>query len=52
MAFVVIAGYIVEVSPPVKKLVVALAAIPKMPKSAVAYIAFMVMTAPVIKLGL
>ena len=45
MAFVVIAGYIVAVSPPVKKLVFILAAVPKTPRFAVAYVAFMVMIA-------
>jgi len=51
MAFVVIAGYIVAVSPPVKRLVIALAAVPKTPKFAVAYVAFMVMTASLLSWG-
>lgn len=51
MAFVVIGGYIVAVSPPVKKLVVALAAYPKSPKIAVAYVAFMAMIASLLSWG-
>ena len=51
MAFVVIAGYIVAVSPPVKKLVVMLAAVPKTPRFAVAYVAFMVMIASLLSWG-
>ena len=51
MAFVVIGGYIVAVSPPVKKLVVALAAYPKSPKIAVAYVAFMAMVASLLSWG-
>lgn len=51
MAFVVIGGYIVAVSPPVKKLVARLASFPKTPKSAVAYVAFMAMAASLISWG-
>jgi len=51
MAFVVIAGYIVAVSPPVKKLVIKLAEVPKTPKFAVAYVAFMVMIASLLSWG-
>ncbi|MBP2645265.1 MAG: Short chain fatty acid transporter [Firmicutes bacterium] len=51
MAFVVIAGYIVAVSPPVKKLVIILAAVPKTPRFAVAYVAFMVMVSSLISWG-
>jgi short-chain fatty acids transporter len=51
MAFVVIGGYIVAVSPPVKKLVAGLASFPKTPKGAVAYVAFMAMAASLISWG-
>jgi short-chain fatty acids transporter len=51
MAFVVIGGYIVAVSPPVKRLVVALAVFPKTPKVAVAYVAFMAMIASLLSWG-
>ena len=51
MAFVVIGGYIVAVAPPVKKLVVALATVPKTPKFAVAYVAFMAMMASLLSWG-
>lgn len=51
MAFIVIGGYIVAVAPPVKKLVVALAGVPKTPKFAVAYVAFMAMVASLLSWG-
>jgi short-chain fatty acids transporter len=51
MAFVVIGGYIVAVSPPVKKLVARLASFPKTPKGAVAYVAFMAMVASLLSWG-
>jgi short-chain fatty acids transporter len=51
MAFVIIGGYIVAVSPPVKKLVAKLASFPKTPKGAVAYVAFMAMVASLISWG-
>jgi short-chain fatty acids transporter len=51
MAFVVIGGYIVAVSPPVKKLVSRLASFPKTPKGAVAYVALMAMAASLISWG-
>jgi len=51
MAFVVIGGYIVAVSPPVKKLVAKLASFPKTPKGAVAYVAFMAMAASLLSWG-
>jgi short-chain fatty acids transporter len=51
MAFVVIGGYIVAVSPPIKKLVVALSTFPKTPKTAVAYVAFMAMVASLLSWG-
>jgi short-chain fatty acids transporter len=51
MAFVVIGGYIVAVAPPVKKLVIKLAAFPKTPKVAVAYVAFMAMIASLLSWG-
>src|SRR5208283_2803896 len=40
MSFVVIGGYILAVAPPVKRLLVALARVPKAPRGAVAYVAF------------
>lgn len=51
MAFVVIGGYIVAVAPPIKRLVVALACVPKTPKFAVAYVAFMAMIASLLSWG-
>lgn len=51
MAFVVIGGYIVAVSPPVRRLIVALAAVPKTPKTAVAYVGFMAMAASLLSWG-
>ncbi|HWQ61781.1 MAG TPA: TIGR00366 family protein [Negativicutes bacterium] len=51
MAFVVIGGYIVAVSPPIKKLVVALSTFPKTPKTAVAYVAFMAMISSLLSWG-
>ena len=51
MSFVVIGGYIVAVSPPVKRLVVALSRFPKTPKVAVAYVAFMAMVASLLSWG-
>ena len=41
MAFVVIGGYIVAVSPPVRRAIDVLARFPKTPKVAVAYVAFL-----------
>jgi short-chain fatty acids transporter len=51
MTFVVIGGYIVAVSPPVKRLVAILASFPKTPKGAVAYVAFMAMVASLLSWG-
>jgi short-chain fatty acids transporter len=51
MAFVVISGYIVAVSKPVKKLVRYLALFPKTPKVAVTYVAFMAMVASLLSWG-
>ncbi len=51
MAFVVIGGYVVAVAPPVKKLVVKLAAFPQTPKVAVAYVAFVAMIASLLSWG-
>jgi short-chain fatty acids transporter len=51
MAFVVIGGYIVAVSPPVRKVIVVLARFPKTPKVAVAYVAFLAMLASLISWG-
>lgn len=51
MAFVVIGGYVVAVSGPVKKLIVKLASFPKTPKVAVAYVAFVAMVASLLSWG-
>lgn len=51
MAFVVIGGYIVAVSGPVHRLIIKLADVPKTPKAAVAYIAFMAMAASLLSWG-
>lgn len=51
MAFVVIGGYILAVSPPVKKLIVFLAKFPQGPKTAVAYVGFMAMMASLLSWG-
>ena len=51
MTFVIIGGYIVAVSPPVKKLIEHLASFPKTPKTAVAYVAFMAMVASLLSWG-
>ena len=51
MAFVVIAGYVVAVAPPVKRAIVWLAKFPNSPKVAVTYVAFMVMIASLLSWG-
>lgn len=51
MAFIVIGGYIVAVSAPVKRLIVALASFPKTPKAAVAYTGFISIVASLISWG-
>ena len=51
MAFIVIGGYIVAVSPPVKKLIVSMASFPKTPKGAVAYVGFVSIVASLISWG-
>ena len=51
MAFVVIGGYIVAVSPPVRKVIMWLAQFPKTPKVAVAYVAFVAMIASLLSWG-
>jgi len=51
MAFIVIGGYIVAVSPPVRKVIDVLARFPKTPKGAVAYVAFMAMVASLLSWG-
>ena len=51
MAFVVIGGYIVAVSPPVRKVIMWLAQFPKTPKVAVAYVAFVAMMASLLSWG-
>ena len=45
MAFVIITGYVVAVSKPVKAIITKLAAVPSTPKVAVAYVAFVAMMA-------
>ncbi len=51
MAFVVIGGYIVAVSPPVRRVIDVLARFPKTPKVAVAYVAFVAMIASLLSWG-
>jgi short-chain fatty acids transporter len=51
MAFVVIGGYIVAVSKPVRKVIDVLARFPKTPKVAVAYVAFLAMIASLLSWG-
>ena len=51
MAFVVIGGYIVAVSAPVRKVIDVLARYPKSPKVAVAYVALLAMIASLISWG-
>ena len=51
MAFVVIGGYIVAVSPPVRRVIAVLARFPKTPKTAVAYVALMAMLASLLSWG-
>lgn len=51
MAFVVIGGYIVAVSGPVRRIINVLAAFPKDPKMAVAYVGFMAMVASLLSWG-
>ncbi len=51
MAFVVIGGYIVAVAPPVKRLIGILASVPKTPKVAVAYVAFIAMVSSLLSWG-
>jgi short-chain fatty acids transporter len=52
MVFVVITGYVVAVSPPVKKTIRSLASVPKTPRVAVAYVAFVCMMASLISWGM
>ena len=51
MAFVVITGYIVAVAPPMKKLIDALASVPKEPRVAVAYVAFICLISSLVSWG-
>jgi len=51
MAFVVIGGYIVAVSTPVRKVIDVLARYPRTPKGAVAYVAFLAMVASLLSWG-
>ncbi len=51
MVFVLIGGYVVAVSPPVRKLIVCLARVPKTPKGAVTYVAFMAMMTSLLSWG-
>ena len=51
MAFVVIGGYVVAVSAPVRRLIDVLARLPKSPKAAVAYVAFLAIVTSLISWG-
>ena len=51
MAFVVIGGYVVAVSAPVRKIIDALARFPKTPKVAVSYVALLAMIASLLSWG-
>lgn len=51
MAFVIITGYVVAVSKPVKKVLIVLAEVPKTPKFAVAYVGLVAMLASLICWG-
>jgi len=51
MAFIVIGGYIVAVSPPVKRIIVSMASFPKTPKVAVAYVGFVSIAASLVSWG-
>lgn len=51
MAFIVIGGYVVAVSPPIRKVILILASFPKTPKMAIAYVALMAMLASLISWG-
>ena len=51
MAFIIIGGYVVAVSPPVRKLIIWLSQFPKTPKVAVAYVGLMAMLASLISWG-
>lgn len=51
MAFVIITGYVVAVSKPVKMVITKLAAVPSTPKTAVAYVALVSMLASLISWG-
>ena len=51
MAFVIITGYVVAVSKPVKMVITKLAAVPSTPKMAVAYVAFVAMMASLLSWG-
>lgn len=52
MAFVVIGGYVVAVAPPVKRLIMQLASVPKTPRVAVAYVAFICLISSLLSWGL
>ena len=51
MSFVVIGGYVLAVAPPVKRLVVALARVPRTPRGAVAYVAFVAIASSLLSWG-
>ena len=51
MAFVIITGYVVAVSKPVKMVISKLAGVPKTPKTAVAYVALVAMLASLLSWG-
>lgn len=52
MAFVVISGYVVAVAAPTKKLITMMAAVPKTPRAAVAYVALVCLLASLLSWGL
>lgn len=52
MAMVIIGGYVVASSPPVYRIIVALARVPKTPKGAVAFVAFFSMATSLLSWGL
>ncbi|MGH9680084.1 MAG: short-chain fatty acid transporter, partial [Candidatus Acidiferrales bacterium] len=51
MAMIIVGGYVVATSPPVFKLIQALARVPRTPRAAVAYVAFFSMAASMVSWG-
>lgn len=52
MALVIIGGFVVASSPPIARVIVRLAAVPKTPRGAVAFVAFMAMVTSLLSWGL